>query len=113
MQDLEINDMKVSREAINKLVIIAVRQVDGVCVNEESNNSSILSVLSASEDVTTDIALEGDKLRLGVHLCAEYGNPLPEIAEKVRISVADSVSTQLGLDVASIDVYVDNIQFGK
>ena len=113
MHDLEINDMKVSREAINKLVVMAARDVEGVCAQDESKNDGILGMFTTPEDVTTDIALDGDKLRLGVHLNVEYGNALPDIAEKVRTAVANSVSTQLGLDVASIDVYVDGIQFEK
>ena len=113
MQDLEINDMKVSRDAISKLVIMATRDVEGVCAQVDSNNNGILGMFSTPEDISTDIALDGDKLRLGVHLSVEYGNPLPETAEKVRSAVADCVATQLGLDVASIDVYVDAIHFDK
>ncbi len=110
MNDLEFEDMKVSREAINTIVVMAAYEVEGV-VSPQRNNSGLLGKLAPQDEISTDIALDGDKLRLGVHVQVEYGNPLPEIANKVRHIVADSVSTQLGLDVSSIDVYIDGIQF--
>lgn len=110
MEDLTINGITVSKDAINTIVMMAAREVEGVSVSAPGA-AGILGKLTAQEDLTCDIAQDGDKLRLGVHIQVEYGNPLPEIANNVRNAVADSVSTQLGLEVSSIDVYIDGIQF--
>ncbi len=111
MEDLTINGITVSKDAINTLVVMAAREVEGVVCGAEGGAAALIGKLTAAEDLSCDIAQDGDKLRLGVHIQVEYGKPLPEIANNVRDAVANSVSTQLGLEVSSVDVYIDGIQF--
>ncbi|MEG2850152.1 MAG: Asp23/Gls24 family envelope stress response protein [Raoultibacter sp.] len=40
-----------------------------------------------------------------------YGAVLPQVAEAIRLAVCDAVTTQVGLSVACVDVYIDGIQF--
>ena len=39
------------------------------------------------------------------------GNVLPDLAANVRRAVVDAVATQVGVKVASVDIYIDGIQF--
>ena len=39
------------------------------------------------------------------------GHVLPELAAQVRLAVADAVASQVCIQVASVDVYIDGIQF--
>ena len=40
-----------------------------------------------------------------------HGHVLPDLAAQVRSAVADAVASQVGIQVASVDVYIDGIQF--
>ena len=42
-----------------------------------------------------------------------YGFVLPEVASSLRQAVADAVASQVGVEVASVDVYIDGIQFAE
>lgn len=51
------------------------------------------------------------KIEIALHIVVEYGQVLPELADKLRQAIADALLVQVGVEVASIDVYVDGIQF--
>ena len=42
-----------------------------------------------------------------------FGQVLPEVADRVRTAIADAVASQVGVEVSSVDVYVDGIQFAE
>ena len=50
---------------------------------------------------------------MGIHMSVAYGTPLPEIAAKVRLAVSDAVAVQIGIPVASVDIFIDAIQFAE
>lgn len=52
-----------------------------------------------------------EKLCVSVRIDVYYGHVLPELAAQVRMAVADAVASQVGIQVASVDVYIDGIQF--
>lgn len=56
---------------------------------------------------------EDGKLDITLHIEVESGYVLPELAEKLRQSVADALFVQVGVEVGSIDIYVDGIQFSQ
>ena len=42
-----------------------------------------------------------------------YGHQLKDVASAVQVAVADAVTSQVGVDVAAVDVYVDGIVFAE
>ncbi len=46
-----------------------------------------------------------------MHVDVFYGYVLPELAEKLREAIADALLVQAGIEVNSIDIYIDGIQF--
>ena len=48
-----------------------------------------------------------------VHLQIEYGRNLRDVGAAVQQAVADAVKSQVGVDVASVDVYVDGVVFAE
>ena len=47
------------------------------------------------------------------HIDAYFGQVLPEVADRVRNAVVDAVASQVGAEVASVDVYIDGLQFAE
>ena len=61
-------------------------------------------------DITVD---DEDKLHVAIRVDVYYGYALPDIAAKLRQAVADAVSSQVGAQVGSVDVYIDGMQFAR
>ena len=118
MKELVINGMCIAPSVVETVVSKAVSEVEGVTkmVVPVSTPSGIKGILSGSKQAAQSVVAavdENDQLRIAVRIEAAYGNPLPELADKVRQAVADAVSSQIGLQVGAVDVYVDSMQFNK
>ncbi len=61
-----------------------------------------------------DIAVDDeDKLHVAVRVDVYYGYALPDIAANLRQAIADAVTSQVGVQVSSVDVYIDGMQFAR
>ncbi|MCI8469389.1 MAG: Asp23/Gls24 family envelope stress response protein, partial [Eggerthellaceae bacterium] len=88
-------------------------EVDGVASVGSYTTSSIRSMLAAkpsSAGIGVDVDDDG-RLRITVHIEVYYGYVLPEVAAALRQSVADALLVQVGLEAASVDIFVDGMQF--
>jgi uncharacterized alkaline shock family protein YloU len=114
MSDLNIEGMALAEGVVETVVSIAVADVDGVaCVGSPSATNGILSMFGGKPSAQgVEVTAEEDgKLQISVRIEAYYGYVLPEVAAAVRTAVADSVASQVGTSVSSVDVYIDGIQF--
>ena len=77
---------------------------------------TIISVAAmlASKPSTSGIETKMDedgKLSVAVHVEVYYGYVLPELAAQLRTAIAEALATQAGVEVSSVDVYIDGLQF--
>ena len=56
-------------------------------------------------------ATENDELQVSIRIDVYYGYVIPDVAAAVRAAIADAVTAQVGISVASVDVYIDGIEF--
>ena len=54
---------------------------------------------------------EDDGITVTVHVQIEYGRNLREVGASVQSAVADAMTSQVGVDVEAVDVYVDGVVF--
>ena len=59
-------------------------------------------------DITVD---EEDKLHISIRVDVYYGYVLPDLAANIRQAISDAVTSQVGIPVGSVDVYIDGLQF--
>ena len=52
---------------------------------------------------------EDGKLSVAVHVEVYYGYVLPELAAQLRTAIAEALATQAGVEVSSVDVYIDGL----
>ena len=105
--------MSLAPGVMETIVRIAVSEVDGVagvCSPQTSAPRKLFAPkpVAPGVDVTMD---ENGKASVALHLSVQYGQVLPDVAAQVRKAVAEALQAQVGVDVNSIDVYVDNIAF--
>lgn len=115
MRELNIGGMTVAYNVVETIVSIAAKEVEGVEGLGMPGPSGLFGKLSAAPASSgVEIAVDDeDKLRIALRADVSYGYPLPQLANKIREAVADAVAMQLGLQVSSIDIYIDGIQFNK
>ena len=56
-----------------------------------------------------DVELEDGRARVELELAAAWGSVLPDLARAVQTSVADALRETAGLEVAAVDVSIDEL----
>lgn len=56
-----------------------------------------------------DVELEDGRVHVDVELAAATGSVLPELGRAVQESVTEAVQTMTGLDVAAVDVSIEEL----
>lgn len=113
MNDLNIDGMALAPGVVETIISIAANDVDGVASVGSSGSSGLRQMFTAkpvTQGIEIDVT-ENDKLRITIRIDVYYGYSLPDIATAIRSSIADAVTSQIGIPVESVDVYVDGIQF--
>ncbi len=112
MTDLNLDGMAIAPGVVETIVSIAVNEVDGVA--SVGSASGGLRGMFAGKSSTQGIEIsvdDEDRLCIAVRIDVYHGHVLPDLAAQVRSAVADAVASQVGIQVASVDVYIDGIQF--
>ncbi len=115
MKDLTIEGMAIAPGVVETIVCLAAAEVEGVASIGSPVNSGIRSVLGAkpsTQGVEVSVS-ENDALVISIRMDVYYGYVLPDLANAVRSAVADAVTSQIGLTIESIDIYIDGMQFAK
>ncbi|MBR3328368.1 MAG: Asp23/Gls24 family envelope stress response protein [Atopobiaceae bacterium] len=115
--ELVISGIGVSKNVVATIVSLAAERVEGVAsVGENAITSSLISVFTA-RPVSNEPAVESDvvddKLHVVIRLSVFYGYPFTKLAADVRSAVAAAVNSQMGVDVSSVDICIDNLVFPK
>ena len=115
MSDLNVDGMAIAPSVVETIVSIAAKEVEGVACIGSSAVGGLRSMF-ASKPSTQGIEVEvgeDESLHITGRIEVDYGHVLPDLAVKVRESIADAVNGQVGASVSAIDVYIDGIQFAN
>ena len=113
MTDLNIEGMAIAPGVVETIISLAARDVDGVASVGDPTTSGIMSFIGGKPS-TQGIDVEvndNDELVVSVRLFVKSGYVLPDVAAAVRQAIADAINTQVGAQVASVDIYIDGIHF--
>lgn len=117
MSELNVDGMALAPGVVETIVSIAVSEVEGVaCVGSASATGRGIRSVFGQKPQTQGIEItvnEDNKLDISIRIEVYYGFALPEIASKLRQAVADAVTSQVGVEVGSVDVFIDGIQFAE
>ncbi len=117
MSELNLEGMAIAQGVVETIVSIALGEVEGVAAvgstgQANRNLRSMLGSKPSTQGIEISVNDEG-KLEVAAHIDVYYGQVLPQVAQRVRTAVAAAVSSQVGVQVASVDVYIDGIQFAS
>ena len=113
MTELNVDGMALAPGVVETIVSIAANEVEGVACIGPSTTSGLRSVFGSKPstqgiDITVD---EEDKLHISIRV--DYGYVLPDLAANIRQAISDAVTSQVGIPVGSVDVYIDGMQFAR
>lgn len=112
-KNMNVNGMSLAPGVVETIVSIAANEVEGVASVGSYAAGGIRAKLTA-KPATSGIevaANEEGKLAVTIHVEVYHGQVLPDLAARLRQAVADALLVQVGLEVASVDIFVDGIQF--
>lgn len=101
----EFADFSVEPQVLEEIAAMAAGKVDGV----SSLAGGLAGRRKKSAGVTASRA--DDHIEIEVHLVAEYGRPLKEVARKVQSAVSEAVESMVGRPVATVHVFVEGLIF--
>lgn len=117
-EELKFAGLMVAPEVVETIVRLSAGKVEGVAsVGVPSDLNNMFSFLSprkpAAAAPAVTVEVEGDALRIALRLTVFFGYPFVTLASEVRRAVASSVSSQVGAEIAGVDVYIDALVFPK
>lgn len=116
-QEITIDGISIAPDVLEAIVARAVEQVEGVvCVGVKSISTNLASMiitrsLTAAPGVVSEVVDE--KLAITIHLTVFFGYQFKKLAAEVREAAVKAIDAQVGVEVAKVDVYIDNIVFPK
>ncbi len=99
---------------VETMVAKAVSDVPGVAGvgGPKVQRKRFDSILTRNEGIAgVEIAAYGDDLVLDIRIQIYYGYKLQDIVDGIRSNVADALSTQAGIRIDAINIYVSALQF--
>jgi len=90
------DSITVGDAALAQIVVQAAESVDGVRVRRPRRKLVL--------------EIEGTRTTVGLELAVVYGKVLPELAREVQEKVGAALTRICGLDVASVDVTVEELE---
>lgn len=113
--EIRLEGLGVAPGVVDTIVTLATESVEGVAAVGAPGLAGLVQKgvgkgTGRAVDVT---AADDGTVSVVVHVQVVYGQHLLEVARAVQDSVADAMKSQVGVDVSSVDVFVDGIVFEK
>ena len=113
--ELRLEGLGVAPSVLDTIVTYAVEAVEGVAGVGAPGLAGLVqkgSIKGTSRAVDVCVS-DASELSVTIHLQVFYGHKIKDVAKAVQVAVADAVSSQVGVTVSAVDVYVDGIVFAE
>ena len=111
--EIRLEGLGVAPGVLDTIVTLAAEGVDGVAQVGAPGIAGLVQKghrKGGGRAVEVSVGEDGG-ITATIHIQVVYGHKIKDVANAVQNSVADAVSSQVGVDVAGVDVYVDGIVF--
>jgi uncharacterized alkaline shock family protein YloU len=111
--EIRLEGLGVAPSVLDTIVTLAAESVDGVAAVGAPGLAGLVQKgvgkgTGRAVDVT---AAEDGSVSVVIHVQVVYGRNLRQVASAVQEAVAEAVTSQVGVGVELVDVYVDGIVF--
>ena len=105
----EAGSIQISEDVVAAIAVSAALEVDGVG-ELAAGSSNPLSKKNAVRGVK--LAFDGDTVAINLQIMAQYGHPIPALAQSGQESVASAVESMTELTVSQVNVRISGVTFG-
>ncbi|AGK97672.1 Asp23/Gls24 family envelope stress response protein [Clostridium pasteurianum] len=113
--DVEVGIVKISDEVVEVIAGLAAAEIKGVMGMSASLVGGISQMLSGKKNLSKGVKvnLGEDNASIDLYLVVQYGIKIPEVASSVQKNVKKAVESMTGLNVSSVNVYIQNVILPK
>ena len=101
----ELGTIHISEEVLGAIAASAAGEIEGVAGLMGAPGGKKLGQKGVK------ISIEDDRAVVDVYLMVRYGQPIPEVAEKVQAAVSSAVEAMAGFGVQAVNVHVGGVSF--
>ncbi len=112
-EEIRLEGLGVAPGVLDTIVTLAADGVDGVAGIGAPGIAGLVQKgarkgVARAVDVSVD---ESGSLVVILHVQVIYGRKLREVAKQVQLAVSEALTSQVGVDVSAVDIYVDGLVF--
>ena len=109
-KELDFESFRVTPEVLETIAGVAAGSVDGIFgLVGASGARGTPGRRSLTRGVS--VATEDGRLDVAVHLAVRFGEPMRGLAQQIQNAVSDALCNMTGWPVASVEVYIDEVEF--
>ncbi len=110
--EIRLEGLGVAPGVLDTIVTVAVECVEGVASVGAPGIAGLVQKGRKGASRAVDVTVgEDGALSASVHIQVLYGVRLREVAATVQASVREALSSQVGVEVAGVDVFIDGLVF--
>jgi len=110
--EIRLEGLGVAPGVLDTIVTVATESVDGVAAVGAPGIAGLVQKGRKGASRAVDVTVcEDGALSASIHVQVNYGVRLREVAANVQAAVREALASQVGLDVAAVDVFVDSLVF--
>jgi len=113
--EIRLEGLGVAPAVLDTIVTLATESVDGIAGVGAPGLAGLVQKGSRKGPArAVDVCVaENGAITVTVHVQVVYGSKLKVVANAVQVAIADAVTSQVGVPVEAVDVYVDGIVFAE
>ena len=119
MEDFNKNEnigvVKISDEVVSVIAGIAAQEIEGVIDAQNGVAGNITNIIKCKKGTAkaTKVTLVEDKAIIDMNVAVEYGKKIMDLVSQVQENVKKTVEAMTGLQVESVNIFVQNIYLPK
>lgn len=119
MEDFNKNEnigvVKISDEVVSVIAGIAAQEIEGVIDAQNGVAGNITNIFKGKKCTAkaTKVTLVEDKAIIDMNVAVEYGKKIMDLVSQVQENVKKTVEAMTGLQVESVNIFVQNIYLPK
>lgn len=113
--EIRLEGLGVAPGVLDTIVSVATDAVEGVASVGSSGIAGLVQKgMRKGTDRAVDVCVDEDgSVMASVHVHVTYGFKLHEVAMKVQEAVTEALTSQVGVTVSAVDVFVDALVFDE
>jgi uncharacterized alkaline shock family protein YloU len=113
--EIRLDGIGLAPGVLDTIVTLASQEVEGVAAVGAAGIAGLVQkgVAKGAARAVDVCAADDGSVSVTVHIQVYYGQQLKVVAEAVQAAIAEAVTSQVGVAVSGVDVFVDGLVFEK